>query len=134
MSSRGTGSTCLLLFSFCLGAARADPFPSGLASAGSVSTTIPAPPGGRVETEEREGSLLARRVYDASEALVEEATYDGGGLSELRSYRRTAGRLTRIEARNGSGDLVGSLDYRYDGRGRLVAIIPSGSLGSGARA
>lgn len=117
----------------CAVEGQAAPAASVTAPAESVTdklhnTTLKA---SRTETEERDGILVAERSYDASGALLEESRYGPEGLVETRTYLRDSGRLTKVEAKDSKGALVGSLDYRYDGRGRLVAVIPSGSLGAG---
>lgn len=90
------------------------------------------PPGGRVENQERDGIVVSRSIYDAAGSLLEESFFTADGLSERREYIRGEGRLLRIEAADVSGKLVGSIEYRYDGRGRLIGLKPMGSLGSGS--
>jgi hypothetical protein len=86
----------------------------------------------KTETEEREGDIVTRRLYDDSGAILEESFFDAKGLYERRIYMRSAGRLRRVEARASDDSLLGTLDYRYDGLGRLLAVIPTGSMGSGS--
>jgi len=89
-------------------------------------------PEGRTETDESGGIVVARRLFDDAGSIMEESFFDGGGLYERRIYIRSAGRLRRVESRNPDDELLGALEYRYDGFGRLLAVIPTGSMGSGS--
>jgi hypothetical protein len=116
---------------FCLAAL---PAPCDRAS-GALPAASPgtAPSRGRIETEERGGIPISRRSYDEGGALLEESFFAlDGKVRERRRYLRIGGRLARVEALDAEGKLLGTIDYRYDGSGRLVGISPTGSLGSGS--
>lgn len=98
--------------------------------------------GGTRELVYRSGALAEERTTDSLGALIEETFYaapaseEGAAsepeLAETRKYLRSkSGRLERVEARNAKGELIGSLDYRYDRSGRLLGVSSSGSFGPG---
>ncbi len=100
---------------------------------------------GQDRVERIPGAKGAKELVYRGDALVEERSYDAeGGLLAERSfgadslptgataYIRVAGRLERVEARDASGVIVGTLAYRYDRYGRLLGIVSSGSLGEGS--
>jgi YD repeat-containing protein len=95
--------------------------------------------GGTRELVYRSGALAEERTTDSLGALLEETIYaapastEGAAkAAETRKYLRAkSGRLERVEARNAKGELIGSLDYRYDRTGRLLGVSSSGSYGPG---
>jgi len=87
---------------------------------------------GRSETDESGGIVVARRLLDDMGSILEESFFDSEGLRERRIFIRSAGRLRRVESRNPDDELLGALEYRYDGFGRLLAVIPTGNMGSGS--
>ncbi len=78
------------------------------------------------------GELLEELFYE--EAGADEAAPPGtrarARLREKRSYAYAAGRLARVEASDGEGSSLGSLEYRYDARGRLLELRATGSFGA----
>jgi YD repeat-containing protein len=107
------------------------------------------PGGGARELVYRRGALAEERVTDSLGALLEEILYGAAPPAEAspgspskdaaesaplesRKYLRSkSGRLERVEARDSGGELVGSLDYRYDRSGRLLGVASTGSFGPG---
>jgi RHS Repeat. len=80
----------------------------------------------------RSDALTAERFFDSQGALLEEKLYGPDSLPyETRSYLRSGGRLLGVEARNASGEIVGSMRYRYDRDGRLLGLDSEGSFGEG---
>ena len=69
------------------------------------------------------GAILEERFYSASDIA------STSSLSEKRRYSYSGDRLTRIDALNASESLLGSIEYRYDPRGRLIEIKASGAFG-----
>jgi hypothetical protein len=81
----------------------------------------------------RGDSLAEERSYDLKGALLEETSLGGDSLpEETRAYIREGGRLSRVEARDGSGAITGTRVYRYDRLGRLLGVDSDGSFGSGS--
>ncbi len=93
----------------------------------------------REELLYRPEGLVSIQRLDPQGALVEEELYDppfpGSPAPILRSSTRwtyVEGRLAKAEAFDGAGTATGSLDYTYDASGRLLQVLATGSLGSGA--
>lgn len=121
----------VLVLAAALSEAALDPG-EGASSAGLRKVELALPDGGLRELSYRGTHLVEERLVDRTGALIEESLYKEGASApyEKRAYVRSAtGRLLRIEARDASGALVGSLDYRYDKEGRLLGVAPSGVLG-----
>jgi antitoxin component YwqK of YwqJK toxin-antitoxin module len=79
----------------------------------------------------RSDQLVEERSYDEQGALLGEKYIGDDSLPyETRVYERAAGKLTRVEARNGSGVAIGSLRYHYDRSGRLLGLDAEGSFGT----
>jgi YD repeat-containing protein len=88
---------------------------------------------GSKELVYRDEALIEERSYDLKGALISEKTYGADALpTETKAYIRVEGRLTRVEARDSSGVVIGSINYHYDRNGRLLELSADGSLGSGS--
>ena len=81
----------------------------------------------------RGNALSEERIFDGLGALLEERLFGSDSLpEETRTYLRAGGRVIKIEAKDASGDPVGSRTYRYDREGRLLGVSSEGSLGEGS--
>jgi antitoxin component YwqK of YwqJK toxin-antitoxin module len=88
---------------------------------------------GSKELTYRNGSLAEERSYDAEGGLLEERSFGPDSLPNLTSsYERAEGRLVKIESRDASGTIVGTMTYHYDSKGNLLGVAAAGSLGSGS--
>jgi antitoxin component YwqK of YwqJK toxin-antitoxin module len=88
---------------------------------------------GSKELVYRDDVLTGERRFDERGALVEERSFDAKSLPvETKVYMRKDGRLTRVEAKDSSGELSGSMAYHYDSSGRLLGVSSEGSMGQGA--
>ena len=77
--------------------------------------------------------IREERSYDLSSALLQERLFGADSLPvETRTYLREGGRLVKIEAKDASGNAVGTRSYRYDSEGRLLGVSSEGSLGTGS--
>ena len=77
---------------------------------------------GKTEKVEREfagGTLVARRVYDASGSLLQEEEYAGGHLTKKRLYTYKNGKLMRKRELGADGTVVSTEFYRYTVTGGL---------------
>jgi hypothetical protein len=123
------------LLAAAAGAAAAAPATPDSASAETVESHS-LPGGGARELVYRRGALVEERVTDSLGALLEEILYgaappESAPLESRKYLRSKTGRLERVEARDSGGELVGSLDYRYDRSGRLLGVASTGSFGPG---
>jgi YD repeat-containing protein len=88
---------------------------------------------GSKELVYRDDALIGQRTYDEVGGLLEETSFGTDSLPiETKTYLREEGRLTKVEARDSAGLVVGSLAYHYDRRGSLLSVSADGSLGEGA--
>jgi YD repeat-containing protein len=88
---------------------------------------------GSKELVYRGDALVEERSYDLRGALLEEKSFGPDSLQiETKAYIRVEGRLARVEARDSSGVVIGSMAYHYDRNGRLLGLSAEGSLGSGS--
>jgi YD repeat-containing protein len=88
---------------------------------------------GSKELVYRDGVLVEERSYDLRGALLEEKAFSPDSLPiETKAYVRVGGRLLRVEDRDSSGVVIGSMAYYYDSNGRLLGMTAEGSLGSGS--
>jgi hypothetical protein len=80
----------------------------------------------------RGDTLVKETSFDLRGALLEEKLFGSDSLpSSVRTYQRAEGRLVRVDERDSSGVVVGTMSYHYDSSGRLLGIASEGSLGSG---
>lgn len=87
---------------------------------------------GSKELVYRNDSLSEERSYDLRGGLIEEKSFGPDSLPiETSSYIRKDGRLSRVEAKDATGAIVGSLTYHYDSDGRLLGLASDGSFGTG---
>jgi hypothetical protein len=138
MRIRAAAALLALLAAGTLAAAEAAESAAAAAdSAGGQTVERHALPGGGThELVFRRGALAEERMTDSLGALLEETFYGAAPAEsapvESRKYLRSkSGRLERVEARDSSGELLGSLDYRYDRQGRLLGVASTGSFGPG---
>jgi antitoxin component YwqK of YwqJK toxin-antitoxin module len=88
---------------------------------------------GSKELVYRNDALAEERSYDAGGGLLGEKSFGADSLpTGTRSYIREEGRLVRVEARDASGVIIGSMEYHYDRDGMLLGVTADGSLGDGA--
>ncbi len=107
-------------------------FASTLGSAAPVEKReFSSSPRGQIERVLRDGLLAEERVFGSEGVLEEESIFAKGVLVQRNLYIRVGGRLVKIEASDGSGESAGTMEYRYDGAGRLVAIETTGIFGDG---
>ena len=94
----------------------------------------PKGPGNADTTKElvyRNDSLVEEITYDSSGALKEDSFFDSTSIPvQTRSYIRDRGRLERVEYKDASGLITGSLSYRYDRDDRLLGVDADGDLGT----
>jgi hypothetical protein len=76
----------------------------------------------KVERESAGGTLAARRVYDASGALLQEEEYAAGVLAKRSVYTYGNGRLTRKREIGADGKLISSAAYLYTVNGGLREV------------
>lgn len=150
MRVRAAALLALLAAAAAAAESAAVPAPSPPDAASDETVERHSLPGGGVrELVYRRGALAEERVTDSLGALLEEILYASAPPAEAssdspskvlpesapfesRKYLRSkSGRLDRVEARDSGGELVGSLDYRYDRSGRLLGVASTGSFGPG---
>jgi YD repeat-containing protein len=90
----------------------------------------PDPKGWR-EIVYRGGAIVEERLTAVDGNLIEEIKYGPSGPIERRSYVREGGRLARVDISGASGAPTGSMEYRYDVRGRLLRVEYKGAFGTG---
>lgn len=79
----------------------------------------------------RDGALAESISYDADGALRKEVFFGSSSLpTRTLSYFRRDGRLERVDYEDASGEIAGSLSYRYDRYGRLLGVDSDGDLGA----
>jgi antitoxin component YwqK of YwqJK toxin-antitoxin module len=86
----------------------------------------------RVERETAGGQLTARRVYDASGALLQEEEYKAGALSKKTLCTYAGGKLARTRVLGADGGEISTETYVYAAGGGLREVRRTVSSGAAA--